>query len=162
MGLIVFLLYLAACLVAGATGVLFPPGSWYDSLDKPKWTPPNWMFPVVWAVLYLLMSWAAVIVTNSLSGDDASRIGLSFWSLQITLNALWTPVFFGLRRIGSGLLVMVPLWLAVAGTMVTFFMVNLLAGLLFVPYLVWVTMAASLNYAIWRRNPTPEPVDLDV
>ena len=90
-----FGIYLAACFVAGSTGGLFPPGEWYQNLKKPRWTPPNWMFPVAWMTLYVLMAYAGA----RLSQIDGAGTALALWSLQIALNALWTPVFFGLKKI---------------------------------------------------------------
>lgn len=148
-----FLTYLAACGAAAATGAMFQPGDWYRGLAKPRWTPPDWLFPVAWTVLYLAMSAAAARVA-SLPGTGQA---LALWSVQIALNTLWTPVFFGLRRIGAGLVVIVLLWLAVAATMVAFWQADRIAGALFLPYLVWVTVAGMLNRAVWYRNPAVMP-----
>ncbi|MEM9496815.1 MAG: TspO/MBR family protein [Pseudomonadota bacterium] len=145
----VFVIFLLACGAAGATGALFPPGPWYDSLRKPDWTPPNWLFPVTWTTLYILIAIAGARVAMA----DDNGVALAFWSLQIALNTLWTPVFFGLRRLGGGMVVLVALWLAVAATMVALWQVDWIAGLLFVPYLVWVSVAGALNLAVWRMNP---------
>ena len=143
-----FLTYLAACGAAAATGAMFQPGEWYRGLSKPRWTPPDWLFPVAWTVLYLSMSAAAARVAMLPDTGQA----LALWSVQIALNTLWTPVFFGLRRIGAGLVVIGLLWLAVAATMVAFWQVDRIAGALFVPYLVWVTVAGMLNRSVWYRN----------
>ncbi|WP_050929654.1 tryptophan-rich sensory protein TspO [Aestuariivita boseongensis] len=144
-----FGIFFAACLGAGVTGGLFPPGQWYRDLQKPSWTPPDWVFPVTWMVLYVCMAAAAARV----AGMPGNGIALAFWSMQIAFNALWTPVFFGLRRIRLGMVVVAVLWLAVASTLVALWQVDLIAGLLFVPYLIWVTIASALNAAVWRLNP---------
>jgi tryptophan-rich sensory protein len=144
-----FLTYLAACGAAAATGALFQPGDWYRSLNKPRWTPPDWLFPVAWTVLYLSMSVAAARV--AMVGDSGQALAL--WSVQIALNALWTPVFFGLRRLGAGLVIIFLLWLAVAATMLAFWQVDRIAGLLLAPYLLWVSIAGALNRSVWVRNP---------
>jgi tryptophan-rich sensory protein len=144
-----FLTYLAACGAAAATGAMFQPGDWYRGLAKPRWTPPDWLFPVAWTVLYLSMSAAAARVAMLPNTGQA----LALWSVQIALNTLWTPVFFGLRRIGAGLVIIFLLWLAVAATMVAFWQHDAIAGALFVPYLVWVTVAGMLNRSVWHRNP---------
>ncbi|HAL75439.1 MAG TPA: sensory protein TspO, partial [Rhodobacteraceae bacterium] len=107
---IMFLIFLVACFAAGATGGLFPPGAWYQQLNKPSWTPPNWLFPVAWTSLYLCMSVAGARV----AGLPGNGLAMAFWSLQIALNALWTPVFFGLRNLRLGLIVLIGLWLSVA------------------------------------------------
>ena len=143
-----FLTYLAACGAAAATGAMFQPGEWYRGLAKPRWTPPDWLFPVAWTVLYLAMSGAAARVAMLPDTGQA----LALWSVQIALNTLWTPVFFGLRRIGAGLVVIFLLWLAVAATMVAFWQHDAIAGALFLPYLLWVTVAGMLNRSVWYRN----------
>ena len=146
---IAFAIFLAACAAAGMTGGLFPPGPWYRGLTKPSWTPPDWLFPVAWSVLYLCMAGAGARIAMA----EGNGIAMAFWSLQIALNALWTPVFFGLRRIKLGLYVLVALWLSVAGSIVAFVQVDSFAALLFVPYILWVTIAGALNASVWRLNP---------
>ncbi|MDJ0995154.1 MAG: TspO/MBR family protein [Dinoroseobacter sp.] len=144
-----FCVFLAACAAAAATGSMFMPGRWYDDLAKPTWNPPNWVFPVVWSILYLLIAASA----SRVAGAPGSAYAMAFWGLQIALNTLWTPVFFGLQRIKAGMLIIVLLWLAVAGCLVATFRVEPFAGLLLVPYLIWVSIAASLNWSVWRLNP---------
>lgn len=145
-----FLTFLAACAGAAATGALFPPGPWYDTLRKPAWTPPPWLFPLAWSTLYICMSlsaaWVAVLPGNGQA--------MALWSVQIAFNALWTPVFFGLHRMRAALVVMACLWLSVAATTLAFFQMTLAAGLLFLPYLLWVTIAGALNFSVWRLNRT--------
>ncbi|MDR9394548.1 tryptophan-rich sensory protein TspO [Roseovarius sp. SYSU LYC5161] len=146
---IFFAIFLAACMAAGATGAMFPPGAWYERLNKPSWTPPNWLFPVAWTTLYLCMAAAGARVAMI----PGNGLAMALWALQIALNTLWTPVFFGLRRPRAGLVVLSALWLSVAGCMVALFLLDWVAGLLFVPYLVWVSVAAALNGAVIRLNP---------
>lgn len=144
-----FLTFLAACGAAAATGAMFNPGAWYDGLQKPGWTPRNWVFPVVWTILYLLIAYAAMRV----AGVAGNAQALAFWALQIAFNTLWTPVFFGLHRMRAAMVVMVCLWLAVAATTWSFLAVDLVAGLLLLPYLLWVTIAGALNFSVMRLNP---------
>ena len=146
---ICFGIFLAACFAAGSTGGLFPPGAWYDRLNKPSWTPPNWLFPVAWTTLYLLMSAAGA--RAAVSPDNG--IAMALWALQIALNGLWTPVFFGLQKMKLGMIVLLALWGSVAATLVALWAVDVWAGLMFVPYLVWVTVAGALNYSVIRLNP---------
>jgi len=146
---VLFLIFLVACLAAGSTGALFSPGSWYRNLNKPSWTPPDWAFPVTWTTLYLCMAVAGARV--ALLPDNG--LAMAFWALQIALNGLWTPVFFGLKRIKLGMIVLSALWLSVAATIWALFQVDLIAGFLFIPYLVWVTIAGALNASVWRLNP---------
>jgi tryptophan-rich sensory protein len=144
-----FATYLVACGAAAATGALFPTGPWYEALKKPSWTPPNWLFPVAWMTLYILMSLAAARA----AGVEGAAFGLALWSVQIAFNTLWTPVFFGLRRMRTALWPMAGLWLSVTATCITFFTLDVWAGLMFVPYVAWVTVAGALNLALVRLNP---------
>lgn len=150
---IVFTVFIGACCAAAATGSMFPPGKWYDALQKPSWNPPNWVFPVVWSILYIVIAVAATRV----SGLAGSALAMAFWALQIALNTLWSPVFFGLRRLRSGLVIIVFLWLAVCGAMITSWQLDPIAGMLLVPYLIWVSIAAALNASVLRLNPNAEP-----
>ncbi|WP_397544075.1 tryptophan-rich sensory protein TspO [Roseovarius salis] len=146
---ICFAVFLAACFAAGSTGGLFPPGAWYARLRKPWFTPPDWLFPVAWTTLYICI--AAAGARAAVSPDNA--LAMALWGLQIALNGLWTPVFFGLRRMKLGLIVLSALWVSVAATMVALWQVDWIAGLLFVPYLAWVSVAGALNLAVIRLNP---------
>ena len=148
-----FFTYLAACGAAAATGAMFQPGDWYRGLAKPVWTPKDWMFPVAWFVLYICMSWAAMRIAMLAGSEVRTGQALALWSVQIAINTLWTPVFFGLRRIGAGLVIIAMLWLAVAATMVAFWQIDTVAGWLMAPYLAWLTVAAALNRSVYWRNP---------
>ena len=156
MDYILFAIFLAACFGAGATGAVFPPGQWYKSLDKPAWTPPDWAFPIMWTTIYLLIAFAAARV----AGLSGSGYAMAFWAAQIAFNALWTPVFFGLRRMKGALIVMAFLWLSVLGCVVTHLQLDLWAGMAMLPYLAWVTVAGMLNLSVVRLNPDVPPLDL--
>ncbi len=147
-----FIIFLGACCAAAATGSMFPPGQWYKDLSKPIWTPPNWLFPVAWTALYIALAVAGARVAPL----EGSEYAMAFWALQIALNTLWTPVFFGLRRLRAGLVVIACLWMAVLGTAVAMWPLDRVAGWLIVPYLVWVSYAAALNASIALRNPAPQ------
>jgi benzodiazapine receptor len=149
MEIFLFVVFLAACFAAGTTGAIFPPGTWYRNLNTPVWTPPDWLFPVAWMVIYVCMAYAGA--RAAILPDNG--VAMALWSLQIALNALWTPVFFGLRRIKAGMGVLAALWMSVAAAMAALWSMDWIAGLLFVPYLCWVTVAAALNLAVWRMNP---------
>jgi translocator protein len=157
MDYLLFLLFLAATFAAGSTGALFPTGAWYKSLNKPTWVPPDWMFPVAWTSIYLLISFAGARVAMI----DGNGYAMAFWAIQIAFNALWTPVFFGLRRLKGSLPIIGALWLAVLGCTITHFQLDFWAGLAFVPYLVWVTIATALSIAMVRLNPNEKPLDLN-
>ncbi|RSK33045.1 tryptophan-rich sensory protein [Rhodovulum iodosum] len=146
-----FALFMGTAMAAGSTGAFFSPGSWYDRLDKPGWTPPNWLFPLAWLVLYIAMAVAATRV--AVSGHPGVIYALAIWGLQIVFNTLWSPVFFGLHRLGPALVVLLGMWASVLAMVVAFWRVDLTAGLLVAPYLVWTSYAFALNFVIWRRNP---------
>jgi tryptophan-rich sensory protein len=143
-----FMVFLFACMAAGLAGSLFPPGRWYSELNKPVWTPPNWVFPVAWPILYLLMSYSGATLANLESAGSA----LALWALQISLNTLWTPVFFGLKNLKLGLIIIFLLLMSVAISTYVFWLYSWIAGLLFLPYLAWVTFAAALNAAVFKLN----------
>ena len=138
------------------TGAVFQPGRWYRDLKKPSWTPPDWAFPVMWTTIYLLISFAGARAAV-LPGNEYA---MAFWAMQIGFNALWTPVFFGLRRLKGALIVMAFLWLSVLGAFVTHWQLDLWAGLALLPYLGWVTVAGALNLSVARLNPDIAPLDL--
>ncbi len=156
MDIYLFLLFLGATFGAAATGALFPTGAWYAGLRKPSWVPPNWLFPVAWTSIYLLIAFAGARVAPL----EGSAYAMAFWALQIAFNALWTPVFFGLRNLRASIPVMACLWCAVAGATVTHWQLDIWAGLAFAPYLAWVSVAAVLNLAMLRLNPDQKPLDL--
>ncbi len=145
--------FLALCFaVAGAGSVVTTPqiGSWYSTLTKPSWNPPSWIFGPVWTVLYCMMAVAAWLVWRKEPGGFSPP--LRWFYLQLALNAVWSPLFFGLHRPGLALVDLVLLWGAIAVTTFIFWKRSTLAGALFVPYLAWVSFASTLNFAIWRLN----------
>ncbi len=144
-----FLTFLAACGAAGATGSMFEPGNWYRDLDKPVWTPPGIVFPIVWITLYVAMAYAAMRIGLL----DNSQQALAFWAAQIAFNTLWSPVFFGLKRMRAALVIVGFMWVFVAATMGSFWALDPIAGMLFAPYLLWVTIAGALNFSVMQRNP---------
>ncbi|MDQ2088968.1 tryptophan-rich sensory protein TspO [Marimonas arenosa] len=139
---------LSACAAAAVSGMLFKPGAWYAGLSKPWWTPSNWMFPVVWAVLYVTMSVAAARVAALPDG----AVLLALWATQIAFNTLWSGVFFGLRDIRTALIVMAVLWLSVMVTTAFFWQADVIAGALFSGYLSWITVALALNFSVRSQN----------
>ena len=124
-------------------------GSWYPMLIKPTWNPPGWVFGPVWTALYAMMAVAARLVWRQAGWCGA----LALFGVQLALNAIWSPLFFGLHRIDLALADIVLLWAGVVATTAAFCNVTPVAGWLFVPYLLWVTFATALNFALWRLNP---------
>ena len=127
------------------------PNEWYAALNKPSWNPPPWVFGPAWTLLYSLMAVAAWMVWKR-GGFAAQRGALSFYLVQLVLNAAWTPIFFGMRRMDIALVVIVTLWVAIALTLRSFWRVRKLAGDLLIPYLAWVSFASFLNFTLWRLN----------
>ncbi|WP_122430518.1 tryptophan-rich sensory protein TspO [Pseudomonas viridiflava] len=143
-----FFIFLLACAAAASTGIIFQPGQWYESLKKPSFTPPNWLFPVAWTTIYLLLAWAGY----RLSLIPGSQEVLALWAAQIALNTLWTPVFFGAHKLLAGMVIITLLWLVVAAMLVMALRLDVITGLMLFPYLVWLCVAAALNFSILRNN----------
>lgn len=145
--------FVVACQLAGLIGIPFNEraiDSWYDTLDKPSFNPPSWVFGPVWTTLYLLMAVAAWLVWRT--DDRRRRTALTLFAVQLVLNAAWSPLFFGARLPGWALAEIAVLWLAVALTASWFWSIDRRAGALLVPYLAWVSFAAVLNAEIVRLN----------
>lgn len=127
-------------------------GTFYQSLSRPGWAPPGWLFGPVWTVLYLLMGVSAWLVWRTRGWRHAPG-ALTIFLVQLGVNALWSWLFFVWRLGAASLAGVVVLWLLVAWTLLAFWRVRRLAGMLLVPYLLWVGFATALTYAIWRLNP---------
>jgi tryptophan-rich sensory protein len=135
----------------GALGTETGASPWYQSLRKPPWNPPSWVFAPVWTVLYVLMGIAAWLISGQAATAARRRVLLLF-VLQLAANFAWTFIFFGAHRIGLALLDIALLWVLLAATLVTGSRLDARVGWLLAPYLGWVTFAASLNLSIWRLN----------
>ncbi len=149
---LVLLGFIAVCVVAASSGAIFAPGAWYRALKKPWWNPPDWMFPVVWTVLYAFMAIAGWLVWRAAGSFGAAAVPLAFFALQLVLNAGWSAIFFGLKRMDWALIEVGLLWAAILACIVTFAPFSGLAAWLMAPYLLWVTIAAYLNYTVLRLN----------
>jgi benzodiazapine receptor len=146
---------LIVCQFAGFIGSVFTTPAiptWYVSLNKPSFTPPNWLFSPVWIFLFVLMGISAFLVWSKGFDDKRVRIALSIFAVQLILNILWSAVFFGFRSPLAGLIEIAILWIAIWLTILNFFKVSKTAGLLLMPYILWVSFAAVLNFFIWRLN----------
>lgn len=146
--------WLAGSFAASAVGAIASvrAASFYTQLVRPDWAPPPWLFGPVWTVLYALMGIAAWLVWRR-GGFRAQRLALGLFIAQLGLNALWTWLFFAWRLGGLALLEILLLWVVVLLTLLSFWRVRPLAGLLLMPYLLWVGFASALTYAVWRLNP---------
>ena len=150
-----------AAQMAGIIGSFFTFSSvqsWYAFLQKPFFAPPSWLFAPAWITLYTLMGIAAFLVWSSYAkasdGQAKKKIKIALWlyGIQLVLNALWSVIFFGMRNPGLAFVEIIVLWILILVVTVKFFKVEKVAGYLFVPYLLWVSFAAILNFAVWRLN----------
>ena len=144
--------WLGLCFAVASLGAVFSPGEWYATLSKPAWNPPGWIFGPVWSALYTMMAVAAWLVWRQ-GGWKQQRKALLVFLVQLVLNALWSPLFFGLHWPGLAFAEILLLWVAIAWTITVFLHVHRLAAWLLVPYLAWVSFAAVLNGTLWRLNP---------
>jgi len=122
---------------------------WYATLARPAWAPPNWLFPVVWTILYILIGISLFLVWRK---SLESKQALVVFAVQLGLNLLWSLVFFGLHSIVGGLVIILMLWMAILANIIVFYRISKWAGLILLPYLVWVSIASYLNYSIYLLN----------
>lgn len=149
------ILFVSVCLLTGAVGSFATRESlntWYADLTKPFFVPPNWAFGVVWPILYVLMGISVFMIWRKGTGDRQVRVALGLFALQLVLNGLWTPIFFGLRMIALALIEIVVLWMAILVTLLVFRRISRPAACLLLPYLAWVSFAVALNAALWHLN----------
>lgn len=142
------------CEFAGVIGSVFTFGqiaTWYLALNKPFFTPPNWIFGPVWLALYALMGISLYLVWAT-GGGKKLKQALQVFGLQLALNSLWSIVFFGAESLLFGLVVIILLWLAILWTIAKFWRIDSRAGWLLVPYIIWVTIATALNAGVWLLN----------
>jgi benzodiazapine receptor len=147
---------LVACQCAGLIGSIFTTPAiptWYASLQKPAFNPPNWLFAPAWITLYLLMGVAAFLIWRQGLKQKGVKAALVIFLVQLVLNALWSVVFFGLQSPLWGVVVILALWIAILLTILRFFKLSTAAGSLMLPYILWVSFAAVLNIAIFMLNP---------
>ncbi len=147
--LIVFFLVTAG---AASFGALFQPGPWYAGLAKPALTPPDWVFPVTWTVLYALIAVAGWLLWRARGRAALAGPAVAAWGVQLVLNAAWSWLFFGLHLTGTALAELAILWTAILVTVLLSRRSAPVAGMLMLPYLAWVGFAGWLNYGIWRLN----------
>ena len=146
---------IAVSQAAGLVGTIFTLPSiptWYASLEKPALTPPSWVFGPVWTGLFLLMGIAAFLIWKNSTQNKGVKIALGIFMLQLVLNTLWSFLFFGLQDPWLALIEIACLWAAILVTLVLFYKIKPAAGLLLIPYLLWVSFATYLNYSIWILN----------
>jgi tryptophan-rich sensory protein len=144
-----FVTFVAAAIGAAAS---VHAGTFYAQLMRPAWAPPGWLFGPVWTALYLAMGVAAWLVWRA-AGFRAARTALTLYLIQLALNALWSWLFFGWHLGAPAFADVLLLWVAIVATLVAFRRVRPLAAWLLAPYLLWVSFASALNFAVWQLNP---------
>jgi benzodiazapine receptor len=144
-----------ACFAAAGFGSIFTSKAipdWYRGLKKPPYTPPNWVFGPVWTVLYILMAVSVFLVwQKGLAAPGVTTAFTLFW-IQLAANAIWSYVFFARRSVIGGIINIIILWLLILATVITSFPVSTIAGILLLPYILWVSIAMYLNIGIWVLN----------
>ncbi|TRZ94338.1 MAG: tryptophan-rich sensory protein [Dehalococcoidia bacterium] len=144
-----------ACQCAGLVGSIFTADAiqtWYTTLQKPSFTPPNWLFAPAWVTLYLLMGISAFLIWRTGLDKRQTRTALILFLIQLILNTLWSVAFFGLESPLYGIIVIVILWSAILLTILRFLRISTAAGVLMLPYILWVSFAAILNISIFMLN----------
>lgn len=152
--ILALLAWLALCFIAAAIGsaASIQAGPFYMQLLRPEWAPPPGVFGPVWSVLYAMMAIAAWLVWR-VGGFHAARSALSQFLIQLAVNALWSWLFFAWHRGALAFVDILLLWALIAGTVISFWRARPLAAALLLPYWLWVSFAAVLNYAVWQLNP---------
>lgn len=138
---------------AGFLGSIFTTpniGGWYASIQKPAFTPPNWVFAPAWTTLFVLMGISLFLVWEK--GLKKNKMAVSIFGLQLALNVLWSVLFFGMQNPFLAFVEIIALWIAILGTIFLFYKVDRKAAWLLVPYIAWVSFAAFLNYSVWILN----------
>lgn len=151
LGLVMWLLITFAAAGIGAVASANA-GAFYGKLSQPEWAPPASLFGPVWTLLYILIAIAAWLVWKD-AGFRGASLALSMMIVQLAANALWTWIFFAWHRGALAFVEIIVLWILIVITMILFWRVRPVAGVLFVPYLLWVTFASALTYSMWQRNP---------
>lgn len=143
------------CELIGSIGSIFTAPSipnWYASLTKPWFTPPNWVFAPVWITLFLLMGIALYLVWNKGLEKKEVKLAVSVFGVQFILNVLWSLLFFGLQSPFYAFIEIIILWIVILVTIIKFYQISRPAAVILLPYIIWVTIAASLNYYVWILN----------
>ncbi|WP_301664733.1 TspO/MBR family protein [Methanoculleus frigidifontis] len=151
-----FIAAIAVCQAAGLIGTIFTTPAiptWYAALTKPDLTPPSWVFGPVWTILYLLMGIALYLVWLRGWEKRDVKVAMSIFGVQLVLNVLWSYFFFGLQMPSVAFIEIIILWIAIALSIWSFARVSVPAAILLVPYIIWVSFAAYLTYAISVLNP---------
>ncbi len=148
-----FAIAIVFCESVGVLGSLFSgPGSWYQSLRKPFFTPPGWLFGPAWVGLYAMMGVSVALVFRQRRANSLARGALAAFIVQLVLNAAWSPVFFGLHWLAGSMVIIVLLCGAILWTILAFWRVSRFAAVLLIPYFLWVCFASVLNISVYAMN----------
>ena len=150
-GGLLFLVCLLLCFAPGIIGGRFGPGEWYSHSAKSSLTPPGWVFPIAWSILYLLMAIALFLLWRR-TGLAGAPVALAIFLTQLVLNGLWSWLFFGQHRPLAALADLALLWVLILLSVVLFWRHRPAAGALLLPYLAWVSFAGFLNYQFWSLS----------
>ena len=146
---------IAIPLMVGATSGFFTVTgveSWYQTIQKPSWNPPGWIFGPVWTTLYVMMGIALFLVWKEDTSEELKKIAIALFAVQLTLNFFWSFIFFNQQQPGWALVEIIAMWIFILLTIFAFAQVNKTAAWLLVPYISWVSFATILNYTIWQLN----------
>lgn len=124
----------------------------YNKFNNPPLSPPSWVFPVVWTILYALMGISLYLVWNKNIPCLKKRSAIIFFSLQLILNFIWSPVFFILQNFLLSFIILVFMWILTLGMIISFYKISKPAGILQIPYIIWLSFAAYLNYGVYLLN----------
>lgn len=126
--------------------------TWYVALAKPSWAPPNWLFGPVWTILYILMGISLFLIWRKGFYRQDVKFAILIFAVQLILNLLWSVVFFGAHSLFGGFVVIMLLWIAIFANIIAFSVLSRTAGLLLIPYIIWVSIASYLNYSVYLLN----------
>jgi benzodiazapine receptor len=153
--ILILFLSIIICQLAGFIGSIFTTPAipnWYANINKPSFNPPNWVFAPVWTTLYLLMGIALFLVLRKGLSEKGIKTAFAVFVLQLVLNSLWSFLFFGLKSPLAAFIEIIFLLIAILISIILFFRISRVAGALLIPYIIWVSFASVLNFAIWQLN----------
>jgi len=143
------------CFLAGGIGTVFTSSAipaWYVHLIKPSFSPPNWLFGPVWTLLYFLMGISFYLIWEKGIKNRKIREALMFFGVQLVLNDIWSPIFFGAKNLLLALVVIILMWVFILKTILVFGKIEKTASYLLYPYIIWVSFATILNFSLWILN----------
>lgn len=149
------ILSIVFCLLVGAIGSFFTAPaipSWYAYLNKPFFSPPNWIFAPMWTILYILMGISFYLIWSNAKKGKSKNEALGNFYVQLILNFVWSPIFFGMKNLGLAFIVIVLMWMFILRTIQSFAKLNKKASYLLYPYIAWVSFASILNLSVWLLN----------